>query len=304
MLTRSRHCWRRIAPRSTLWKALIVLLSLPLTARAANAQELRWEALQTEHRVLAGSVLRPEPGSSFHRLRIDGTGKPSAVTVLTIERPKIAGPRYAITGQVRYEGVDSPGYLELWNHFPDGSQYFSRTLAESGPMMKLQGTSGWRSFTLPFDATGAPPPARLVVNVVLPGRGVVYLGPLKLTESVAIGESEDVDASGWTLDQRSGLLGGIAGGLIGSVGALIGLLTSLGRARRLVTWAATSLVACGAAAFVIGLFALIRSQPYAVYYPLLLIGFLSAVVPLGLMPSIRRRYEEIELRAMRSRDLG
>lgn len=134
----------------------------------------------------------PETGSPFHRLKVDGTGQGSAVTVLTIERPSIKGPRYALTGQVRYEGVEGAGYLELWSHFPDGSQYFSRTLGDAGPMMKLQSTSGWRPFTLPFDATGAPPPTRLVFNVVLPGRGVVYLGPLRLVES----GGADQDSSG------------------------------------------------------------------------------------------------------------
>jgi hypothetical protein len=44
--------------------------------------------------------------------------------------------------------------------------------------------------------------------------------------------------------------------------------------------------------------------PYSVYYPLLLVGFLSAVVPLGVLPAIRRRYQELELRTMRAHDLG
>ena len=75
------------------------------------------------------------------------------------------------------------GHLEMWSHFPDASKYFTRTLADQGPMMKLQATSGWRSFVLPFDATGASsPPGLLVINVVLPGRGTVYLGPLELSE--------------------------------------------------------------------------------------------------------------------------
>jgi hypothetical protein len=267
---------------------------------AAALQDLQWDELQRQRRVAAGTVLPPEPGSPFHRLRIDG-GKGTAMTVLTIDRPTIATPRYALTGQIRYEGVEGSGYLELWNHFPDGSQFFSRTLAEQGPMMKLQGSSGWRSFALPFDATGAPPPTRLVFNVVLPGRGVIDLGPLQLVE-----QSRELESAmtARTPDQTAGLLGGIAGGLVGSVGALIGILTSLGRARRIVTLATTALVVGGTVAFVAGIVAVAQARPYAVYYPLLLIGFLAAVVPLGLLPSIRRRYDEIELRTMRAHDLG
>jgi hypothetical protein len=241
-------------------------------------------------------VLPPTAGAPFSSLKIDGgTGAP--ITVAIIDHPAIKGPRYAVTGKVRYEGVEGTGYLELWNHFPGGGQYFSRTLGDAGPMQKLEGSSGWREFTLPFDATGAPAPIRLVVNVVLPGRGVVYLGPLQLVDGIPGG------ASG-SLGRAAGLFGGVGGGLVGCIGALIGVLASRGRAKRFVTIAIVALAVGGTLAFLAGVVALSRSQPYAVYYPLLLIGFLATVVPLGLRSSIRRRYEEIELRRMRAHDLG
>ena len=264
----------------------------------AQVREIRWDELQREGRLQAGSVLPPSAGAPFNSLKIEGgTGTP--VTVAIIEPPAIKGPRYAVTGQVRYESVEGVGYLEMWNHFSNGGEYFSRTLADVGPMMKLQGNSGWRPFTLPFDATGASAPTRLVVNVVLPGRGVVYLSPLQLVDGVS-----GVDlAARSSLDRTSGLLGGIAGGLLGCVGALIGVLASRGRAQRFVTLAIGALVIAGTVAFVAGVVALGQSQPYAVYYPLLLLGFLATAVPLGLRPSIRRRYEEIELRRMRAHDL-
>lgn len=87
-------------------------------------------------------------------------------------------------------------------------------------MMKLQGTSGWRPFALPFDATGAPlPPTRLVLNLVL-GRGTVYLGPLGLSE-------EDRAGLGGPSEGTANRLGGVAGALVGCIGALIGLLPAI-----------------------------------------------------------------------------
>ena len=58
----------------------------------------------------------------------------------------------------------------------------------------------------------------------------------------------------------------------------------------------------GVAALIFGVIALISSQPYAVYYPLLLGGLLAAVIPGVLLPTIRRRYEEHELRRMHAQD--
>ena len=63
------------------------------------------------------------------------------------------------------------------------------------------------------------------------------------------------------------------------------------------------LIVGGTLAFVAGIVALSQSQPYAVYYPLLLVGFLAAVIPLGLRSSIHKRYDEIELRRMRAHDV-
>jgi hypothetical protein len=270
---------------------------------AAATQVFRWEDLQKQGRISAGAVLAPESGSSDRRLEIkSASSSPSSTTVLTVDRPQIKGPRYRLSGRLRYEGVEGVSYLEMWNHFPDGGQYFSRTLAEQGPMMKIQGTSGWRSFVLPFDATGAPPPTRLVVNVVLQGRGTVYLGPVELSEET--GSASDLSGP-LTTSRLAGLAGGLAGAVIGSLGALIGVLTSLGRARRFVIASATSLIALGMVAFAAGIVAFASAGSYSTAYPvLLLLGFVSSVVPLGLLPTIRRRYEEIELRTMRAHDLG
>jgi hypothetical protein len=285
-------------------KALPVLLSLTLASSlAAATQRFTWDDLQKQGRISTGTVLAPEAGSSDRRLEIKRTAAtPSTATVLTIERPQVTGPRYRLSGRVRYENVEGAGYLEMWNYFPGGGQYFSRTLADAGPMMKLQGSSGWRTFVLPFDATGAPPPTRLVVNVVLPGRGTVYLGSLELSDEggAALGLPDDASTN-----RIAGLAGGVAGAVIGALGALIGVLTSLGRARRFVIASATSLIAFGTLAFLAGIAAFVSARSYSSAYPvLLLLGFVSSVVPLTLLPTIKTRYEEIELRTMRAHDLG
>jgi len=64
------------------------------------------------------------------------------------------------------------------------------------------------------------------------------------------------------------------------------------------------LIAVGALALVGGLISLAASQPFAVFYPLLLLGVLASALPLGLLPTIRRRYAEIELQTMRAYDIG
>src|SRR5262245_39901377 len=72
-------------------------------------------------------VLPPSAEAAFAQLEVSPEpGVPSRL--LTIERPKITSARYALRGRVRYEGVEGEGYLEMWNQFPNGGRFFSRSL--------------------------------------------------------------------------------------------------------------------------------------------------------------------------------
>jgi len=228
-------------------------------------------------------------------------GAPRTETILTIDDPGVRRSRYAISGQVRYEGVAGLAYVEMWNFFPQ-ARYFSRTLDVTGPMRHLQGSSGWRPFVLPFyNKVGAPPPQHLVVNVVLPGRGAVTVGPLRLVEYE---DDEDPLAvkGAWWSGRTGGLIGGLAGGLLGGLGAVVGLLGGLGKARGFVIGLLRVMIAFGVAALAVGVMAFVRAQPYEVFYPPLIVGIVGSTVPLFTLPTLRRRYEELELRRMQALD--
>ena len=112
------------------------------------------------------------------------TNAPLQKLVLKVEKPSVTAKRYAVSGEIKYEGVQGAGYLEMWSVFPNG-RYFSRTLGApgSGAMAQITGSSDWREFSLPFDSTGASgPPTQIEVNISLPSRGTVFIGPLKLVQ--------------------------------------------------------------------------------------------------------------------------
>lgn len=48
--------------------------------------------------------------------------------------------------------------------------------------------------------------------------------------------------------------------------------------------------------------ALIQSQPYVVYFPLLLIGVLGTVIMGSVLPIVRKRFADVELRRMEAMD--
>lgn len=100
-----------------------------------------------------------------------------------------------------------------------------------------------------------------------------------------------------------GLVGGIGGALLGCLGAAAGYLAPRGKARGFILTAFLCFGALGVAAALAGVAAMLAHQPYAVWYSLLLVGFLFGVLGFALRPAIRKRYREAEQRRMQAADL-
>lgn len=289
-------------------KTVIATLIMAIVSGAAVAQEkpvaeYSWQALADAGKLKTGTVVTLPDKSTALKIENAGT-EPLMATVLVVEKPKISGDFYVLSGDVRYEGVEGDGFLELWNHFGD-AQYFSRTLGETGPMGKLRGTSDWRPFILPFNATGAKShPTKLVFNVQLPSKGIVYLrSPLKLAES-AKAPGAGILPGAWWSDRTGKYVGLISGCVIGALGGLIGWLGGQGRARGFVLGSMKVLIAVGSIVTLVGVIALITHQPYNVWYPLLLPGVLSIIIFPLCLRRCSERYREIELRRMISMDVA
>lgn len=153
------------------------------------------------------------------------------VPLTTIKSPLVHATRYAVRTRVEYRDISAkhPAYLEMWSYFPDGTEYFTRTLADHGPMASMAGRSEWRDIELPFDASGkGTPPDKVIVNLVMPGPGKVTIAPTMELENLgpapgtasAIGHLSWADLLGFAvLAIFVGILGLTALGLL--IAALI-----------------------------------------------------------------------------------
>jgi len=229
--------------------------------------------------------------------------------LLELPDPGISSPVYALKGMVRYDDVQGDGFLQLDSHFGDAGTFFTKGLTAAGPLGKLGGSSDWRPFVLPFFANSgdqadsvAPLPDKLTLSLVLPGAGTVSIREVGLYQ-YASGEDPLRAAGQWFGTRSAALLGGIGGALIGLWGSLIGVLASRGKARHFVLGSANALLVTGIASFVGGAVAVATGQPYAVYYPLLLIGIILVLVLGKMRGNLSARYEQLELKKMQSMDV-
>lgn len=290
----------------------LVSLLLGMVSTGYGQQSLReydWQKLSASGELPGGSPVTIDGKSAVKIVSTNDTGL--RVQLLQITNPPISKMLYAIAGEIKYEGVKGDGFLEMWNCYPPAkpgmfeNKYFSRTLGESGELGKITGTSSWRAFTLPFDRTGSTAkPTRLEINLILPGQGTVYLGPIKLVEYEGdLGLQKPGGAgSAWWSDRAAGWIGGIGGSVLGCLGSILAVLAAKGRCRGFVVWTSLALIVMGIMAFVVGVAAVVIGQPYAVWFPLLLIGFLLlSILPFRLR-QYQKGYEDLEMRRMAAMD--
>ncbi|MCX5684515.1 MAG: serine/threonine-protein kinase [Planctomycetota bacterium] len=84
--------------------------------------------------------------------------------------------RLTYQAKLRTWGLQGQAYLEMWCHFPNGEEYFSRGLDKP-----LSGTNDWTSAETSFLVKGAREPDNVRLNLVIDGKGTVWIDDVGLT---------------------------------------------------------------------------------------------------------------------------
>lgn len=150
----------RLAVRCCLAVLAILLLAPGLRAEEPIKAMAFFEEPLTLHAV---------PGKQRHLL-------------VVLPQPGITSPVYALKGMLSYEGVEGAAFLQMNNDFGAEGVYFTKSLADSGPLAKISGSSGWRPFILPFHANKGRQasgeflaPGEVTLSLHLPGAGSVSI---------------------------------------------------------------------------------------------------------------------------------
>jgi hypothetical protein len=256
--------------------ALLTLLTLAGVGRAETATQLLIEPVE-----------------------VVGTDAQTRTTIASMDAPQLRSHIYHARGEVGYEQVEGTAYLELISEFGSAEhRYFTRSLSPAGPTGVINGTSDWRPFELPFRAEPDQLPTRIELNVVLPGKGVVRV------RNVALGTEAASSVSPWWSSRTSGFIGAAVGTSMGILGAMVGVFGARGKGRRLMPVGFAIGMLVGLACLIVGAVAAIGRQPYAVWYPLLLTGFLLCTIIPVIALTIRKARTQQELNRMRAADVG
>lgn len=164
-------------------KKLCLALSLALalagcTRKAPPAPvELTRFPLDSMEGVRATTGVQFDPAVSSDgkgSLRIEAT-QPMTVPLFEVTGLDLDDAALLYQASLQSEKLDGKAYLELWLRFPGKGEFFSRGLDRP-----VTGSMSWMTATIPFFLKAGEKPDLIRVNLVVEGRGRVWIDDIRL----------------------------------------------------------------------------------------------------------------------------
>lgn len=109
-------------------------------------------------------------------IRID-VASPAIVRLYEMKIEDVDDARLTYRAKVKAKNLIGKAYLEMWCVFPGGGEYFSRGLAAP-----VTGTTGWITQEIPFFLKTGQKPEMLRLNIVVDGKGTVWVDDISVTK--------------------------------------------------------------------------------------------------------------------------
>jgi hypothetical protein len=165
---------RRYRP---LARALIAGMAACWAASLSPAAAEELVALPMDDAGHLGTVISSDPSSkTTGEASISiSTAWPTLVNLAELPVSGIEATTLVYEADLRSDSLEGSAYLEMWCLFPDGAQYFSRGLDSV-----VGGTTDWRTLRTSFFLEEGQRPEKLTLNVVINGRGTVWIDNLRV----------------------------------------------------------------------------------------------------------------------------
>lgn len=115
-------------------------------------------------------------------LRVD-TKEPLLVPLFEVSDVSIENAVLLYQASVQSQELDGQAYLEMWLRFPGQGEYFSRGLDRP-----LTGTMSWMTASTPFFLQAGQKPDLIRLNLVVSGRGRVWIDNVRLLQQPLPGQ--------------------------------------------------------------------------------------------------------------------
>ncbi|MEA1867305.1 MAG: hypothetical protein U9N19_04285 [Thermodesulfobacteriota bacterium] len=158
---------------------LAVLLFLGCSREPAGVAELKHYPVDSLDNLINKSGVEIDRDVSSDQngsLRIT-TSKPTTVRLYETGDIDIENARLIYQAKLRTKDVEGQVYLEMWCHFREKGEFFSRALQSP-----LSGSNEWTSQETQFFLKKGENPDNVKLNLVINGKGTVWIDDIRLVK--------------------------------------------------------------------------------------------------------------------------
>src|SRR5262245_17759434 len=164
------------------WTFMATMIIGAVSSCARNAPETS-AVMLAQYPITALDVLTRDSTAVDSAITSDGNGSlrthvgaPMTVRLYETGDLDVEDARIIYQAKLRSEGLEGKAYLEMWCSFPGKGEFFSRAL-----QAPISGTTEWTSQETPFFFKKGENPDNVKLNLVIEGRGTVWIDDIKLT---------------------------------------------------------------------------------------------------------------------------
>ena len=166
--------------RFVVWGSIFLLVMVTSCQKARTPPEvIKSIPIENMDGVLTQSGVTFDKSTSSDgngSLRID-TSQPVTVRLYEVRDVSVENARLTYRAHLRTQNVIGKVYLEMWCVFPGSGEAFSRALQNP-----LSGTINWTTMETPFFLQKGQKPELIKLNVVIDGKGTVWVDDITLTK--------------------------------------------------------------------------------------------------------------------------
>lgn len=169
---------------SILCFCMRVVLMLAVIAMGCKKPGISTEELKRFPMANLENVLTRSGVSFDQTVSSDGNGalkivaaQPTTVRLFEVRGLNVENARLLYQARLRTEEVEGQVYLEMWCQFPGLGEFFSR-----GLHAPLSGSVEWTTQEIPFFLQQGQNPEVVKLNVVVNGRGTVWIDDILLSK--------------------------------------------------------------------------------------------------------------------------
>lgn len=152
----------------------VVFIAVPAAGQASVPEVLKVLPLDDADSLATTIVTDSEVTADGNGAIKITTHWPTTLNVAEVSDLDVEEARLIYTAKVRTENLEGTAYLEMWCHVDEGT-YFSR-----GMNAPISGTADWETLSTPFVLKRGQKPERVTLNLVVDGKGTVWMDDIRL----------------------------------------------------------------------------------------------------------------------------